>query len=95
MEADFAIPAPARSVEKSKLYVRACRTLREHDAETVATCVRIWEWDGQWTVRHHRTRFPATLEPETGIWVAGDDTPWPTLIEAIEHLEWLARDLDI
>lgn len=80
---------------RRRFYERACRMFREVDAETLTINVGVWHWDGGWTVRHHRTRFPATLEPETGIWVAGDDTPWRTLIEAIEHLEWLARDLDI
>lgn len=80
---------------RGTVYERACRVLKEPDAETLSAIAGVWHWDGVLTVRHCRTRFPAYLQPDTGIWVAGDDTPWATLIEAIEHLEWLARDLGV
>lgn len=85
----------AETSPNRKLFARACRVLNEHDAYTVSVVSPTWHWDGRWTVHHSRTRFPAVLQPETGHWVAGDGTPWATLIEAIDHLDWLAKDLGI
>jgi hypothetical protein len=84
-----------RNRPRGSLLERAQRRLKDRDALTVSLLSPTWHWDGLWTVRHARTRFPAVYNLDCELWVAGDGTPWETLAEAIAHLDWLASDLGI